>query len=135
MSNPSSGGSADQSSGQWDPAAGGGPRDTRISAQPASYSHGGDGRVRHRAAQFLPSSHGLAFLRSIPAEQKAQRFGSQAAHHSKQPGPEAHQEVTFQGCEEGKLFKWMLVVMETTLGQTVKLVNQLDKENEWSHII
>lgn len=122
--NLSSGGSAHQGGGQRDPAPGGGSRDARISARPASHSHRGHGCSWHRAARLLSFSHGLVVLCSVLHEQNAGEWISvQAAHRSEQPGPEAHQEVTFQGCDKGKLVKGnfeiphqMLVVRETALG-------------------
>lgn len=95
-----SGGTADQSHGQRDQVAGGGPWDAWKSAQPAPHRHRGDGRPRGRAS-FLLLSPGLPLPCPVlgpilPQQEEGERLSVQAA------SAEAHQEVTVQGGEEGK---------------------------------
>lgn len=105
-----SGGAADQSRRQRDQVAGGGSGDARQSAQPPPHSHGGDGRPHGRTPSFiLPIlSPGLSLtspaIGPVTARQETrERLGVQAAGHAQRPGAEAHQEVSVEGCEEGKL--------------------------------
>lgn len=100
---PPPGGTADQGSRKWDQVAGRWSGDIRKPPQLASDGHRGDGCSRDRGSPrcFLPSSLLLAdtLLHSfLPHQEASERLCVQAG----QPGAEAHQEVTFEGCEEGK---------------------------------
>lgn len=77
-----------------------------MSAQPATHPHRGHGHCGGEASHLLPSPGRPlpypAIGPILPQQTAGERLGVQAAGGAEQPGAEADQEVTVQGCKEGK---------------------------------